>query len=96
MLELCYRYDLNFRIKRFIPGDYRKLNYLISEIFLNKAYERQMKGISSKNLHWAGMNIQNLKESIAEVAKRCELQTIRNVNKEIEIYINEWLNKTVD
>lgn len=92
LFVLCKEYDLNFRIKRFIPEDFRKYNYFLSEIFLNKAYERQMNNIKSTNLFWAGMNIQNLKESIIDIAQRNELQTIRNVNADIEEYIYTFIH----
>lgn len=38
-----------------------------------------------------GMNIQNLKESIADVATRNELRKIRNVSLDIENFIREQL-----
>jgi DNA repair photolyase len=93
VLALCKRYNIKTRIKRFIPNDYRKLNYIIAEKLLNQAYELQMLGKAWSNLHWAGQNIQNLKESIIEVAKRNELDKIRNVNQEIEEFINNILRE---
>jgi DNA repair photolyase len=91
LFELCERYNLAYRIKRFIPDDFRQKNYIIAEKLLNKAYESQMRGKAWSNLHWAGQNIQNLKTSIVEVEKRGELQGIRNVNEEIESFIKENL-----
>ncbi|MFX1519746.1 MAG: radical SAM protein [Promethearchaeota archaeon] len=89
MLDLCVKYDLPYRVKRFIPNDFRRMNYIISEKLLNEAYRLQMLGKAWSNKHWAGLNIQNLKESIVNIAKRNELQKIRNVTNEIEAFIRE-------
>jgi DNA repair photolyase len=93
VLALCKSYNIKTRIKRFIPDDYRKLNYIIAEKLLNKAYELQMLGKAWSNLHWAGQNIQNLKESIIEVIRRNELDKIRNINREIVESINNILKE---
>jgi len=62
---------------------------------LNKAYRLQMPGKAWTNIHWAGMNIQNLKESIAGVAAKKELKGIENVNGEIESFIRGELKLAV-
>ena len=92
LLDNCKKYKLPFRIKRFIPDDFRKLNYIISEKLLNHAYYLQMTGQIWSNIHWAGMNIQNLKESVADIAGRNEFRKIRNVDSRIETYIIKNLN----
>ena len=70
LFELCEKYQLPFRIKRFVPNDYRKTNYLVAEKLLNEAYERQMLGKYWNNLFWAGQNIQNLTESVEIISQR--------------------------
>ena len=84
MLGLCDKYKLKFRMKRFIPEDFRKQNYMIAEELLNEAYTNQLLGKSQKNLFWAGQNINNLKESISEIVDRGELKTIRNIDAALE------------
>jgi len=84
MLALCEKYKLNFRLKRYIPNDFRKLNYLIAQKLLDESYVSQMLGKPWTNTFWAGQNINNLKESIQDIAARGELQKIRNVNPAIE------------
>jgi hypothetical protein len=84
LLRLCEEKELPYRARRFIPEDFRRTNYLVSEAFLNEAYRSQIEGRSWKNLHWAGMNIGILKESLEDVADRGELGKIRNVNPEVE------------
>ncbi len=91
LLDLCKKYGLPFRIKRFIPGDFRKLNYLISENLLKHAFYLQATGQVWSDIQWAGMNIQNLKESVADIAGRNELKKIRNINSRIEKYIINFL-----
>lgn len=81
------------RIRRFIPGDFRRENYRIAQVFLNEAYELQCRGKAWSNLHWAGQNIQNLKESIADVAARGELRSIRNVTPDPAVRIEKLLKQ---
>jgi DNA repair photolyase len=86
-LDLCGRFSIPCRIRRYIPDDYRAHNYRVAEKMLNRAYELMITGKSWTKLHWAGMNIQNLKEPISEVARRCELRKIRNVDAALESFI---------
>jgi len=90
--SMCEKYDLPYRIKRFIPEDFRKWNYLISEKLLNRAYDLQIEGKASSQIYWAGMNIQNLKESIVEITERNNLKSIRNVDEKIASYIIECID----
>lgn len=87
VFKILEKYDMPYRIKRFIPNDYRKLNYILSEKLLNQAYKLQYTGKAWSNLHWAGQNIQNLRESVTDIASRGKLKKIRNVNDEIESFI---------
>ena len=89
ILEILKKYDMPYRVKRFIPPDFRKLNYNVAENLLNEACRLQDLGKSSKNMYWAGQNVQNLGESIKDVAERGDLQHIRNVNSEIEQLITQ-------
>lgn len=87
IFALCEKYNIAYRIKRYIPDDYRKNNYIIAEKLLNLAYKQQMLGQKWSNDFWAGMNIQNLKESVEDIAKREQLHTIRNVNQAVTDFI---------
>jgi len=91
--ELCEKYGIRYRMKRFIPDDFRKYNYQIAEQFLNESYVLQCKGKPWTKLFWAGQNIQNLKESIIDIADRGELRTIRNVNEDLERRIFDFIAK---
>ena len=91
LFALCEKYKIDFRIKRYIPEDYRKYSYIVAQNLLNGSYLAQMLGKSWWNTFWAGQNINNLKEDIREVAKRGELDKIRNVNKEVEKLVLEFL-----
>lgn len=83
LLDLCQQHSLPYRIPRFIPDDFRRINYLVAEKLLNDAYKRQMTNGDWKNLFWAGQNIQNLAESLIEIAARNQLGNIRNVRGEV-------------
>jgi DNA repair photolyase len=96
LLDLCKKYNMPFRIKRFIPEDFRRMNYIISEKLLNHSYYLQITGQPWTDIHWAGMNIQNLKESLGDIAGRNELRKIRNVGGRIEAYIMENLKSNKD
>jgi DNA polymerase/3'-5' exonuclease PolX len=91
MLSLCERYRIDYRIRRYIPKDFRRENYEIAQKLLDKAYVCQITGKPWSNIFWAGQNINNLKESIRRIAQRGELQSIRNVNPSIEEYISKEL-----
>lgn len=84
LFALSQKHQLPHRIRRFVPPDWRKTNYLIAERMLNVSYERQMRGQSWETLFWAAQNIQNLPESIEAVAARGELGRINNVRGPIQ------------
>ena len=83
--------EINHRIKRFIPEDFRKMNYIISEKLLNESYGKQMLGQNWNNIFWAGQNIQNMNEAIEDVVSRNELHKIRNVYGEIKSKVENYL-----
>ncbi len=84
MISLCKEHGLRFRVRRYIPEDYRKANYLIAQGLLDEAHLAQITGKPWTNLFWAGQNINNLRTSISELAKARQLRTIRNVGPGIE------------
>ncbi|MBL7073990.1 radical SAM protein [candidate division KSB1 bacterium] len=91
VLKLSQEYGVPIRMKRFIPDDYRKLNYQIAQYLADKAYLAQLEGKPFSNTQWAAVNINNLKESIKDVAERGELGGIRNVNDEIAGVVRHFL-----
>jgi len=95
LFELSEKYQLPFRIKRFIPNDFRALNYKITERLFEEAYIRQLLGNEYQNYLWAGQHIQNLNESIWEIEKRGTLGEIRNVKGEIREKVLAWMEEEV-
>lgn len=93
LIELCEKHDLPYRMPRFIPEDFRKVNYLVAEQLLNHAWKLQMLGRNATTVLWAGMNIQALKEDIREVAARGELRNIRNVQGKIAAGVDRLLKR---
>ena len=93
MFDLCEKYGLNYRMPRFIPDDFRRENYIIAEELLVEAYVAQSLGKSWTNVHWAGQNINNLREPIRSIASRDELRSIRNVNAELEARVRKRLDE---
>lgn len=87
MLGLCEKYRLNFRLKRYIPQDFRRQNYIVAQRLLDESYLSQMIGKTWTKTFWAGQNINNLRESIEDVARRNKLGKIRNVVPTIEEYV---------
>ncbi|UCC19402.1 MAG: radical SAM protein [Promethearchaeota archaeon] len=93
--KLCQKYTINVRVKRWIPSDFRKWNYKISELLLNKEYVDWLEtGKSNKTLMWAGLNLNNLEESILDVYKRGEMHTLKSFNSEIIEFIEPYLEKS--
>ncbi len=84
--------SMPWRIRRFIPEDFRADNYRIAQRFLDEAYEHQCLGRAWSNLHWAGQNIQNLGESLRDLAARNALTSVRNVTPELASRIEELLH----
>jgi hypothetical protein len=97
LFSLCNKYKMPIREKRWIPNDYRKWNYIIAEILLNKEYtEMVATGKPNSNMKWAGFNLNNLKESILEVFKRGHLSKLKNFNPEIIKLVEPILEKSKD
>lgn len=94
MMKFCGKYGIPFRIRRYIPDDFRRYNYIVSEHLLNIAYLFQIMGDNARfnAFQWAGLNVNNLKESIKDIAKRDELEKIRNVGKKMAGTISEILD----
>ena len=94
LYNLCQEYNLAVRAKRWIPNDYRKWNYKISELLLNKEYiDAITTGKSNNNMKWAGLNLNNLGVSIIDVYKRDELSKLKNFSKEIIEFVKPHLEK---
>ncbi len=97
LFELSQKYNLPIREKRWIPKDFRNWNYKISELLLNKEYIETLKtGKSNKTMMWAGLNLNNLAESIIDVYKRGELSKLRNFTKKIVEFVTPYLEKSKD
>ena len=95
LLTLCQKYDIAVREKRWIPNDYRKWNYKISELLLVKDYMNELtSGKSNKSFYWAGLNLNNLEESIVNVYKRGELATLKNFNSKVIEFVEPYLDKS--
>ena len=95
LLALCQKYDIAVREKRWIPNDYRKWNYKISELLLVKDYMNKLtSGKSNKSFYWAGLNLNNLEESIISVYKRGELATLKNFNSEVIKFVEPYLKRS--
>ncbi|MHA1985961.1 MAG: radical SAM protein [Promethearchaeota archaeon] len=94
LLNICEKYNMPVRVKRWIPSDYRKWNYKISELLLNKEYVDALRtGKSNKTMMWAGLNLNNLEESILDVFKRGELLKLKNFTNNIIEFVTPYLEK---
>jgi len=95
LFNLCQEYKLDIRIKRWIPNDFRKWNYKISELLLNKEYFESIKfGKSNNTFKWAGLNLNNLKESIINVYTRQELSKLKNFNTKVIQFVEPHLKNS--
>jgi DNA repair photolyase len=97
LYTLCKKYDLPIREKRWIPKDYRKWNYKIAELLLNKEYIDSVSiGKTDNNMKWAGLNLNNLGESILDVYKRGDLSKLKNFNSDIINLVEPILKSSKD
>ena len=95
LFDFCQKYDIAVREKRWIPNDYRKWNYKISELLLVKNYLDELTlGKSNKSFYWAGLTLNNLEESIINVYKRGDLAKLRNFNSEVREFVEPYLKKS--
>ncbi|MDX1797540.1 MAG: radical SAM protein [Candidatus Lokiarchaeia archaeon] len=96
-LKLCQKYEIRLRVKRWIPSDYRKWNYKISELLLNKEYIDSINtGKSNRTMMWAGLTLNNLEESILNVYNRNELHKLKNFNSKIIEFIKPYFEGSRD
>ena len=73
----------------------RKWNYKIAELLLNEEYIEGLRTYkSNKTMMWAGLYLNNLKESIMDVYKRGDLGKLRNFTKQIIEFITPYLEKS--
>ena len=93
-LGLCQKYRLNFRLRRYIPSDFRRQNYLVAQRLLDESYLSQILGRPWTKTFWAGQNINNLEEPIEGKARQHELRKIRNVDLQIEEYVLNLLQES--
>ena len=97
LMDLCQKYDIAVRERRWIPNDYRKWNYKISELLLIKDYMDELTlGKSNKSFYWAGLTLNNLDESIINIYKRGELATLKNFNSKVREFVEPYLIKSKD
>ncbi len=99
LFNLAKEYKLPLRVKRWIPNDFRQYNYKISEILLNKEYLDGIKtGKSDATLKWAGLKLNNLKDSILSIYKNGKINELEGFyKKEIDLivpYLNDIEKKT--
>ncbi|MFX1464705.1 MAG: hypothetical protein ACFFBF_16935, partial [Promethearchaeota archaeon] len=95
VFNLCQKYGIQVRVKRWIPSDYRKWNYKISELLLNKEYIKALNtGKTNRTMMWAGLHLNNLEESILDIYKRGELHKLKNFNSQIINFVEPYLEKS--
>ena len=95
LLALCQKYKIAIREKRWIPNDYRKWNYKVAELLLVKDYMDELSlGKSDKSFYWAGLNLNNLEESILNFYKRGELAKLKNFNSKVREFVEPYLKKS--
>lgn len=97
LYKLCQDYNMAIRIKRWIPSDYRKWNYKISELLLNKEYTDYVRtGRINNNMKWAGLHLNNLDDSIVNLYKKGKLSELKNFSKDIIEVVTPYLENIKD
>lgn len=94
MVQLCKKYSVNYRIKRrWIPSDYRQVNYLVAQELADHAYELQLQGKYYNHYLWAANHINNLTQSITDLAQNGQLETIQNVKGKVKEEVKRLIKK---
>ena len=86
---LCKKHNINLRIKRWIPNDYRKYNYIIAQEMLNKAYFLQIQGKKYYHYQKAGLEIQNFTNSVVNLYHQDKLKDFDFIKPKIYEMIKE-------
>lgn len=85
--ELCEKHGLNIRMKRYIPDDYRKNNYILSEKMFNHCYYINLSGKQNSNLFFTAQKIQNLSRPVNDYISAGRLKDISDMTPETEKFI---------
>ncbi|MHA1641886.1 MAG: radical SAM protein [Promethearchaeota archaeon] len=94
LLNYCKKFGIKFRLKRWVPRDFRRWNYKVAEYLLNRYYlDSIVNDKPNKNLLWAGLNLNNLDKSIIEVYKHGELMKLKNFDQTIIELVEKYLEK---
>ena len=93
LLKLSESYSLPYRIKRFIPNDFRHFNYRIAEAIFSASFKQQMLGNAWEKMYWAAHHIQNLKQDIKVLAQMNALNSIKGMDQELIEKIHSYLKK---
>lgn len=88
LLELCQKRGINFRMKRYIPQDYRKYNYIIAEKLFNKSYQNQLLGKPFQPLLKIAEEINELPVSLDTIPAI----SLENANHILAARIENYLN----
>ena len=89
LLECCDKYNTPWRMKRFIPQDYRKYNYIIAEKLFNKMYENQVQGRPSSALQRIAEEINGLPVAIDSIPA----SSLQYANDALAIRIESYLSR---
>lgn len=84
LFELSKKYEIPFRVKRFIPNDFRGENYKVAEKLFQESFFNQMStGKNWEHLFWTAHDIQNMKSPIRTLAQMGMLDTIKNMRGDV-------------
>jgi len=95
IINLCEKYNIPFKINRYIPQDYRKYNYELASKFMEKSVISFLNNTEWKRYFWAALNIQNLTESVSDILKRYEISTVKQIDKDMDELIDKILRKEI-
>lgn len=93
VLHFCNKYTMKYRVKRWIPADFRRVNYLVAQDLADQAYELQLQGKRYKSRLWTAHYINNLQKSVSTLAKQQQLQLIQNVKGAFEKELEQLIMK---
>lgn len=94
IISLCHKHSMPIRIKRYIPNDFRILNYKLSEQLFSEAYNLELSGGSAEAYYKTAVAIQNLNKPLLEIYQNNLWQELTGLTDDIKKRItNEVIQK---
>lgn len=84
LARVARSHDLKLSAPRWLPQDFREINYAVAEILLDEARFAELTGQRFRSQYWAGINVDDLSRSLASLAERGQLSRVRSLRPALQ------------